>query len=726
MAAPDLLKAEATLYPKTDRERDFIFDALKRTMVFMSLKRSDIDNLVEHMKDVSSTAGSVIIQKGDRAEAFFVIHKGELEVTRRNDDGEVTTEILKAGETYGEMSLLYNKPQDELVAARTDTSGWVLTKNTYRGILARSSNESSTSIRDLLASMSIMQTLREEQLNKLADVAVEIQYKHGQTIVKKGEEGKICYGIMSGTVRITDIDGDVPDVTLGDGQYFGELALITRTPRSATAIADSEVVKLVAISTDDTRPILGELSGLFLKKHQTRAMQSVPLFKQISPEVLSSLVDAAVTKTFKEGEYIIRRGEVGDAFYLIQEGLCDVVCESSDGERCVVKTLGRNKYFGEMSLIKNVRRNADIVARAKTTVLEVNKEWFDRVVRSSSLFSRDIGRVVKDRFTDLRRSANPAEKVKKEDLETVAFIGKGAFGRVTVVTEKESGLCYALKAMNIKTIEENSMSDMIVCERRAMMLCDHPFILKLHRTFKDEYSVYFLLDYIVGGELYDVIKRNPQGVEEKDAKFYGACILLALEHLSIVSLAYRDMKPENTLIDDEGYCIMIDMGFSKPAQGKRFTFCGTPDYMAPEIILHKGHNRAVDYWAFGVLLYEMSNGVTPFQDYSQDATLKNVLRGKVRYPDSMSKPLVALIQALLTVDPTKRLGMLVNGTEDIIKHEWFSDIDFCDLAKKEVKAPWIPETEDEADTSNFDKDLPTEESQIDKDYVSYNDWLAEF
>jgi len=183
----------------------------------------------------------------------------------------------------------------------------------------------------------------------------------------------------------------------------------------------------------------------------------------------------------------------------------------------------------------------------------------------------------------------------------------------------------------------------------------------------------------VGGELYDAIQRGKgtsHGIPEEHAKFYGACIVLALEHLSFHNLAYRDMKPENTMIDEMGYGKLIDMGFTKPAVNKRYTLCGTPEYMAPEIIRTQGHNRSVDFWAFGVLLYEMVCGATPFADYNTDAIFRNVLRGKVRFQEGMSAPLVTLIQSLLEADAAKRLGVLAGGVEDVINHEWFSGVCF--------------------------------------------------
>lgn len=147
------------------------------------------------------------------------------------------------------------------------------------------------------------------------------------------------------------------------------------------------------------------------------------------------------------------------------------------------------------------------------------------------------------------------------------------------------------------------------------LFCSHPFILKLYQTFKDQSKLYMLLEFVQGGELFSVL-HTPQndGVPDAQAKFYAAGVLLGLAYLHGKDIAYRDLKPENCLIDKHGYPKVVDFGFAKVIQGKTFTLCGTPEYLAPELVLGRGHNRAVDYWAYGILLYEMEAGYSPFSD----------------------------------------------------------------------------------------------------------------
>lgn len=155
----------------------------------------------------------------------------------------------------------------------------------------------------------------------------------------------------------------------------------------------------------------------------------------------------------------------------------------------------------------------------------------------------------------------------------------------------------------------------VINEKNVMIQCNHPFVLRLFTTFKDPKKLYMLLEFVQGGELFSVLHTaHSDGVKDPQAKFYGAVVILSLEHLHQRDIAYRDMKPENCLIDAQGYPRLVDFGFAKVIKGKSFTLCGTPEYLAPEIVLGRGHNKAVDYWAFGILLHEMSAGYSPFSD----------------------------------------------------------------------------------------------------------------
>ena len=220
--------------------------------------------------------------------------------------------------------------------------------------------------------------------------------------------------------------------------------------------------------------------------------------------------------------------------------------------------------------------------------------------------------------------------------------------------------------------------------------------------------VYMLLDYVCGGELFSRL-ADLHHLQFAHSRFYAACVISAFEHLHRKDIIYRDLKPENLLIDREGYLKVVDFGFAKRLKRteKTFTTCGTPEYLAPEIILHTGHNYLVDVYAVGILVYEMEVGQSPFNDPSGDMNpsviCNKILKGNLKFPSGVNLRTKGLVQDLLVKKPSDRLGSGLLGTKELCQHSYFRELDFDLLEKKKYKAPWVPQIEDELDTSNFDE-----------------------
>jgi len=211
-----------------------------------------------------------------------------------------------------------------------------------------------------------------------------------------------------------------------------------------------------------------------------------------------------------------------------------------------------------------------------------------------------------------------------------------------------------------------------------------------------------LLPLLQGGELFSILQAN-HGVEKESAVFYGACIVDALDYLHQRYISHRDLKPENVLLDGDGYGILVDFGFAKIVADKTFTFCGTPEYLAPEIIMAKGHNGGVDYWAFGVLLYEMLLGESPFFANDQKTMFKKIVMMDYSFPDDFDPDAKDLVSKLLVRHRGQRLGSLANGAKDITRHPFFDTMDWKKLSRKEIEAPWVPEVKDPFDARHFEK-----------------------
>merc|ERR1712070_510272 len=241
----------------------------------------------------------------------------------------------------------------------------------------------------------------------------------------------------------------------------------------------------------------------------------------------------------------------------------------------------------------------------------------------------------------------------------------------------------------------------ILNERKILMQLDHQFILKIHDAYQDDAQIYFVLELLLGGELFTHL-RQKKSFAEKEAKFYAAQVLLAFQHIHKKKIAYRDLKPENLGLTTDGYCKIVDFGLAKVVDGKTWTLCGTPDYLAPEIILNEGHDKAVDYWALGVLIYEMVAGMPPFYADDPMEVYEKILSVKMMIPQHFSKNLSDIVRKLLKLCQSKRLGNGKGGCGAIAKHKWFSGFDFDGLLSYGLEAPITVKVKDKADTSNFD------------------------
>ena len=250
-------------------------------------------------------------------------------------------------------------------------------------------------------------------------------------------------------------------------------------------------------------------------------------------------------------------------------------------------------------------------------------------------------------------------------------------------------------------------------EKTALDDFHHPFIVALHATYQDPEHLYFLLDLAQGGELFRVMEQLDK-LQEPMARFYTGSLTLALQHIHSREYVYRDLKPENVVIDSRGFIKLCDFGFAKRVVHRTFTQCGTPDYVAPEMLMGQGINSAADWWALGVLLYEMVYGFPPFtdKDGNEMKTFANILKGELAFPRSfqISRQAKDLLHGLLRVKVSARLGHAKGGAEDIIAHPWFSgaEFDWIGLVNLTLEVPWKPRLRTSDDTRFFGHDVERE------------------
>jgi serine/threonine protein kinase len=281
-------------------------------------------------------------------------------------------------------------------------------------------------------------------------------------------------------------------------------------------------------------------------------------------------------------------------------------------------------------------------------------------------------------------------------------LGTGTFGRVRLVHyNHRTRLHFALKMLKKSEIIRLKQVEHIKSEKNILAQISNPFIVTLYTSFQDATNLYFVMEYVIGGELFTMLRKKNRFINDT-AKFYASEIVLALEYLHSKNIVYRDLKPENLLFDKDGHIKITDFGFAKVVDGRTWTLCGTPEYLAPEIIQSKGHGKSVDWWALGILIYEMLCGMPPFHGDNSFAIYKQILAGDIKYPSHMDQNARDLVARLLSPDISQRFGCLRDGAEDVKQHAWFRGTSWSRVFARQVRPPFVPAYRAPDDTSNFE------------------------
>ena len=298
-----------------------------------------------------------------------------------------------------------------------------------------------------------------------------------------------------------------------------------------------------------------------------------------------------------------------------------------------------------------------------------------------------------------------SNKVSLKDFKILKKLGKGAYGKVLLVHNEELNKYFAMKILKKKFIEKNKQQIHIKTERKILEIIEHPFVAKLYYAFQNSEKLYMLTEYMPGGEMFYHLHKDIYFSEER-TKFYISEIILALIYLHKNNILYRDLKPENILLDEQGHIKLTDFGLSKIVndinKDKTYTICGTPEYVAPEVLLNKGYNKSADWWSLGIVLYEMLCGETPFKEARERLDI-NIYYKPIYQNKLISDTAFDLIQKLCEINVNLRLGSSDNEFEEISKHKFFNGIDWKKLENKEIKPSFIPIIANMEDVRNFDK-----------------------
>ncbi|XP_001356691.4 cGMP-dependent protein kinase, isozyme 2 forms cD4/T1/T3A/T3B isoform X1 [Drosophila pseudoobscura] len=564
-------------------------------------------------------------------------------------------------------------------------------------------------IKSAILDNDFMKNLDLSQIREIVDCMYPVKYPAKNLIIKEGDVGSIVYVMEDGRVEVSR-EGKYLS-TLSGAKVLGELAILYNCQRTATITAISEC-NLWAIERQCFQTIMMR-TGLIRQAEYTDFLKSVPIFKDLADDTLIKISDVLEETHYQRGDYIVRQGARGDTFFIISKGKVRVTIKQQDTqEEKFIRMLGKGDFFGEKALQGDDLRTANIICDSPEGVscLVIDRETFNQLISNLDEIKHrydDEGALERIKINEEFRDINLT------DLRVIATLGVGGFGRVELVqTNGDTSRSFALKQMKKSQIVETRQQQHIMSEKEIMGEANCQFIVKLFKTFKDKKYLYMLMESCLGGELWTIL-RDKGNFDDSTTRFYTACVVEAFDYLHSRNIIYRDLKPENLLLNDRGYVKLVDFGFAKKLQTgrKTWTFCGTPEYVAPEVILNRGHDISADYWSLGVLMFELLTGTPPFTGSDPMRTYNIILKGidAIEFPRNITRNASNLIKKLCRDNPAERLGYQRGGISEIQKHKWFDGFYWWGLQNCTLEPPIMPTVKSVVDTTNFDDYPPDPE-----------------
>jgi cGMP-dependent protein kinase len=669
-------------------------------------------------------AGTDVVTKGALATAMYFVRTGSLlvvdpdgsacgtratKLARVGISSAVELAKLGAGDSFGERAFLYNETRTATVVAMERCELLRIDALRLREVLG---TDFIAYLERCLALTALRKSKTFCQLSRTQQSAIVrfMQMKDcgaGDIVAEVNDAAFRAFFVVHGEVSCEN-DASGSHVVIQRGQSFeAPSADFTATSSNvARLVAGPNGAKIGILHEDNLGKALATGSASAGPEeaadfaHKMLIISKVAVFMHISQEQKERVVRSLVKERYAQGARIIQQGEPGTSFFLIARGQVTVTI---DGK--LIRTQGRNACFGERALLFHEKRTASIeVSSDEAELWTIDQETFGQIVTGK--MREDI--MYRIKIQDV--------KVALTDLRPVKLIGTGAFSTVRLVDHSKTGVRYALKCVKK---ENGRVPAAMRTECSILAENDHPFVLYVVKTFETADRMCMLTELITGGDLHAAIRAIPTTLSRRQAQFYVGSLLIALEILWDRNIAYRDLKPENVMLDAQGYIKIIDFGISKMLgegpESRTFTTVGTPHYMAPEVMVGRGYGLEVDLWSLGVMLYEFICGELPFADRSDDPAevCKAVLRERLAFParcrDAEGR---AILTALLTRDPRRRLGAGAGGLVDVRSHGYFmargqtQEAFFDKILGRELDPPYLPkgETYCEQDDDFSDED----------------------
>ena len=613
--------------------------------------------------------GKLIVKEGESANCIYIVKEGEVNIVH---DGKVVR-TLKRGENFGERSILVQSLRTMDVVAKTNCVCYSISKVTLQNMLGEK-YITLLFLNFMKASFITSKYFKIFNTNLLKEVFhffEAINLGPGSIAFEKG------YVKSSHIVVIIDghlIDKEKKEIVANRGALLFEEQLLNNSQEQIDCdlITEFDCLLLKAKTEDIVKTLGGSLQEILNKSDIIDTLSKVSVFKNLSNTKMNLLTSKIGIENFEDGQKIITEGETGDKFYIVKKGKVDITVNGK-----YIRTLNEKEYFGERALFFNEHRSATITSKGQVSVFFLRQNDFMSTIEEN----------MKQHL--LNRLYLQDDTIELNDLLFVKTLGSGNYGSVSLVQSKKNKFTYAIKGISRKQINFEQLHNNLELERSILLQIDHPFIVKLVKTLKDERFIYFLMEYIQGKELFDTI-RDIGLLSAFQTQFYGGSLLLAIEYLHNRKFIYRDLKPENVMVlNKNGYIKLIDFGTAKKITDRTSTIIGTPHYMAPEVVLGEGYSFQVDCWSIAICMYEFMCGGVPFGENADDPmeVYLSVVNTKLTFPSfCKDRDFKNLMTHMLNKNQVKRLIKI----DRIKNHVWFQNFNWEQLIEMNMKAGYLP------------------------------------
>ena len=616
--------------------------------------------------------GSFICKKGENSSCLYIVKEGEVNCTL---DGK-SIKVLKKGDLFEEKSILIDSKRNLDYSAKTYCIILSLTTNVLKNIMG-------SDYRDKIFKNFVKSAIFEsEHMKKIDFRSIDKIYNHFRISNFKSGQEVFRTGYPVNTKLVVVVDGNLitsttKEVVCTSKKILFEKEVFYNVEKfleySIIANPDCLLVE-IEISTL-TNELGGSLDTLTMKSGLISCLQKVSVFKTLTHNKIEGISKVLFEETFQNGHNIVVQGEEGDKFYIIKSGMVDIFVNGN-----FIRTLNDYEYFGERALLLNEARKATCTANGKVTCFVLDKKNFKDKIDNNLKDFLNSRILLQDTTLQLT------------DLEYVKDLGHGSFGDVYLCYCKKHKYYYALKSIKKCQIDDEKLHSSIEQEKKILMSIDHPFIVKCVKILKDSKRIFFLMEFIKGKELFEIMAEL--GIlNSYEIKYFTCSILSAIEYLHKINLIYRDIKPENILVNDVGIIKLIDFGTCKKIDERTKTVIGTPHYMAPEVIMGEGYTSIIDLWSIGICIYEFSCGTVPFGEEAEEPVdvYLSILNDELRFPSTLKdENLKDLLKKMLCKTSSTRLC----SVQLVYEHQYFSDFNIEELLSLSLKPAYIPKKND--------------------------------